>query len=269
MPAGGWPGHHIAVAVASFKDLCVDAGDTARLAHFWQQVLGGELFVRDNGVVRIEPVAGRQASERVWFTPVPEPRIGKTRVHLDIRLATPDPEPVLQAGATIVRAPGEHGRHWVLADPEGNQFCAFPPDEPVVGQAGTAGQAGQPGEPARPGKPGIFQLVTDCRDSEALAAWWARVLGGTVCHEEYGVVLTGARGFPWEGWFFHAVPEPKTVKNRVHWDVSLAAPVPDDVLDLGGSLSREPGGDIDWWVLADPEGNEFCGFPGTATACRG
>ena len=26
---------------------------------------------------------------------------------------------------------------------------------------------------------------------------------------------------------------------------------------------REPGGDIDWYVLADPEGNEFCAFTGS------
>jgi Glyoxalase-like domain len=32
-------------------------------------------------------------------------------------------------------------------------------------------------------------------------------------------------------------------------------------IQAGAIVLREPGGDITWWVLADPEGNEFCGFP--------
>ncbi|MFF5180000.1 VOC family protein [Micromonospora sp. NPDC000316] len=32
------------------------------------------------------------------------------------------------------------------------------------------------------------------------------------------------------------------------------------MLAAGARLVREPVGDADWWVLADPEGNEFCAF---------
>ena len=55
---------------------------------------------------------------------------------------------------------------------------------------------------------------------------------------------------------FAPVPEPKTVKNRIHWDVETT-----DVqalLDRGATVLRGPDDDIDWHVLADPEGNEFC-----------
>ncbi len=48
------------------------------------------------------------------------------------------------------------------------------------------------------------------------------------------------------------------MKNRWHWDV-----VCDDVDALvvtGATLLREPDDDIDWHLLADPEGNEFCAF---------
>jgi hypothetical protein len=55
--------------------------------------------------------------------------------------------------------------------------------------------------------------------------------------------------------------EPKTVKNRVHWDAQLSGPRPTVLLDAGAVVLREPGGDILWWVLADPEGNEFCAHP--------
>ena len=55
------------------------------------------------------------------------------------------------------------------------------------------------------------------------------------------------------------VPEPKTVKNRLHWDVCGTV---EEFLDRGRDPAvgpRPPG----WMVLADPEGNEFCVFPPT------
>jgi Glyoxalase-like domain len=54
------------------------------------------------------------------------------------------------------------------------------------------------------------------------------------------------------------VPEPKTVKNRIHWDVTV--PGVGALLEAGATVVRARGGDIDWHVLADPEGNEFCAF---------
>ncbi|MDO9496048.1 MAG: VOC family protein, partial [Nocardioides sp.] len=65
-------------------------------------------------------------------------------------------------------------------------------------------------------------------------------------------------GAPFESFVFVAVPEPKTVKNRIHWDVDT----PDIGLLIGDGarVLREPDDDISWTVLADPEGNEFCAF---------
>ena len=53
------------------------------------------------------------------------------------------------------------------------------------------------------------------------------------------------------------VPERKSVKNRMHIDVFG---VTSEIIGLGATLVRERGGDIQWDVLADPEGNEFCVF---------
>jgi hypothetical protein len=61
---------------------------------------------------------------------------------------------------------------------------------------------------------------------------------------------------PWE-MVFAQVPEPKTVKNRIHWDVFGVA---DALLPLGAKLLRRRDQEIQWDVLADPEGNEFCVF---------
>jgi predicted enzyme related to lactoylglutathione lyase len=57
---------------------------------------------------------------------------------------------------------------------------------------------------------------------------------------------------------FLPVPEPKTVKNRIHWDVlvdDLAA-----LVSAGATILRPADDEIRWTVLADPEGNEFCAF---------
>ena len=56
------------------------------------------------------------------------------------------------------------------------------------------------------------------------------------------------------------VPETKTVKNRMHMDIYGDK---DEIQRAGATLLRAKGDDIDWDVLADPEGNEFCVFAET------
>jgi hypothetical protein len=51
------------------------------------------------------------------------------------------------------------------------------------------------------------------------------------------------------------VPEPKTVKNRIHWDVYGTVA---DFEAAGATVLWEM---PRWTVMADPEGNEFCVFP--------
>jgi hypothetical protein len=55
---------------------------------------------------------------------VPEPKTVKNRVHIDV--ATDDLDALVAHGATVLRAKGDDGLRWtILADPEGNEFCAF------------------------------------------------------------------------------------------------------------------------------------------------
>ncbi len=54
------------------------------------------------------------------FGTVPEPKTGKNRLHVDI--AAPDVDALVSAGATVLAV---HESWTVLADPEGNEFCAF------------------------------------------------------------------------------------------------------------------------------------------------
>ena len=104
----------------------------------------------------------------------------------------------------------------------------------------------------------LRNIVFDCHDAYALATFWSGVVGrplgdGDVPGEECIVEMAEGPTL-----FFAQVPEPKTVKNRLHWDVRGEV---DELLAAGARLLREPDGDIRWHILADPEGNEFCVFP--------
>ncbi len=58
----------------------------------------------------------------IWLNPVPEPKNGKNRMHLDV---IGDRNELLGLGATLIRARDAEIDWDVLADPEGNEFCVF------------------------------------------------------------------------------------------------------------------------------------------------
>jgi len=105
--------------------VCIDCLDPPALAGWWQRLLGGALTVDEDGDVSL---AG--GSVPLLFLKVPEPKVTKNRVHLDLRVAEYD-EAVARAislGATPADDVYE-GRRWrVLRDPEGNEFCILRPE---------------------------------------------------------------------------------------------------------------------------------------------
>ena len=139
-----------------------------------------------------------------------------------------------------------------------------------------------------------FQVVVDCANPHALAAWWADALGwvvepsdeafikdmivrglateaDTTIYDGQLVWRSGAairhpdgpeRG-PRKRILFQQVPERKTVKNRVHLDVWVGAEHVDATVARltghGGTfLYRGQQGPHSWVTMADPEGNELC-----------
>jgi hypothetical protein len=139
-----------------------------------------------------------------------------------------------------------------------------------------------------------FQLVIDCAQPHQLADWWAETLGWEVeptdeafirkmveqgfARDDETVVHNGA--LRWKTGaainhpggresgrpriLFQQVPEPKTVKNRLHVDLR---PIQDgaeqqieDLIARGATFLHrgEEGPYAKWATLADPEGNEFC-----------
>ena len=230
----------------AFKDLCIDvtAGKRHAVAAFWSAALDQPLVADDDGGFHLGPPEGESKNRVVWINEVAEPLAGKSRVHIDVRVADGDPAPLVAAGATIERKPGDDIDWHVLNDPDGVALCVFGP------------------HPADPSALGPFELVVDAVDPPKIAAWWAKRTGGTVGGRDGApfVWIEGATGFPYMFWVFHSVPEPKTVKNRVHWDVKLVDTTIDGLVAAGAKLLRPKDDEIRWWVMADPEGNEFCAF---------
>jgi len=109
-------------------------------------------------------------------------------------------------------------------------------------------------------------VCVDCADPRALAEFWRAALDWRLTFvDDDEVVLEPPAGSREDGvvadLVFLRVPEPKSVKNRLHLDLrptDQAAQV-DRLIALGATrvdVGQTP--DSSWVVLADPEGNEFC-----------
>jgi glyoxalase superfamily protein len=145
--------------VATQIQVTIDCADPGRLARFWADALGYRLEEPPDGFASwqdywvsrglppeevedgydsiVDPDGVRP---RIWFQPVPEPKVVKNRVHLDLgvsggrqvplptrrRRVDAEAERLVAAGATRLRVLSEEAvDHYavVMADPEGNEFC--------------------------------------------------------------------------------------------------------------------------------------------------
>lgn len=106
------------------------------------------------------------------------------------------------------------------------------------------------------------ELAVDCRDPQAVAEFWCAVLDWRVVDTEPGLVEI-AGDEPGPTIVFVEVPEPKSVKNRIHIDVNPRdrdqAEEVERIIGLGARrVDVGQGDDVSWVVLADVEDNEFC-----------
>jgi predicted enzyme related to lactoylglutathione lyase len=123
------------MATSRLRDLCFDCADHHRVAHFWAAVLGYTIRPADpeatpDDSIALDPPEG---GLRIWCNKVPEPKVVKNRVHIDINMPDGAEMARLQRlGARVLHEIHDaQGRlRWtILADPEGNEFCAFLPRE--------------------------------------------------------------------------------------------------------------------------------------------
>ena len=106
-------------------------------------------------------------------------------------------------------------------------------------------------------------ISIDATRPQVVAEFWCAVLGWHVVEEDSNVISIAPRDTTWPSIDVVAVPEGKTVKNRLHFDlradgVSTAEEL-ERLLALGARRRNVgQGPDVSWVVLGDPEGNEFC-----------
>jgi hypothetical protein len=125
---------------AGLRSIVVDCAEPAPLARFWAFALGWTMRpYTDEDIadlaaegytpetdpsVCVDPPDATMPT--LWFNRVPEPKVGKVRIHLDVNLEErAGIDRLIERGASIVQErPG--GNDWtIMADPEGNEFCAF------------------------------------------------------------------------------------------------------------------------------------------------
>jgi predicted enzyme related to lactoylglutathione lyase len=109
----------------------------------------------------------------------------------------------------------------------------------------------------------LHHIVVDAHDLPALARFWAQALGWLILSEREHEVVIGPDETAPVGMCFMPVSDVKTVKNRVHLDLTTGSDDRDAeierLLALGARrVNIGQTGTESWTVLADPEGNEFC-----------
>jgi predicted enzyme related to lactoylglutathione lyase len=107
-------------------NISVDAADPLSLADFWCAVLGWEIADESDEGVTIAPAD--RTLPFIDIFPVPDPKVHKNRLHLDLRAdgssTSEELERLLALGASTVDVGQPPEATWVvLADPEGNEFC--------------------------------------------------------------------------------------------------------------------------------------------------
>jgi len=221
-----------AVSLATFKDFCLDATDASTLGSFWSEALGLELHAEASGDTFL---TGASTAHTIWINQVPEPKTVKHRIHRDVHGSSA--ENLEAIGASAI---DDESFPWiVMADPEGGEFCLFVRKAPPAYR--------------------LYEIAIDCADHENLSRWWAAAIGGNRASDPRGFsYIEQIPVVPFGNLSFSSVSEPKTTKNRIHFD--LFAESVDGLLGSGATLLRERDDEIRWDVLADPEGNEFCVF---------
>jgi len=108
------------------SEVVIDCAEHGAVVDFWQAALEYERHDVNEQYVGLAPREKEPGRPPMLFQKVPEPKVGKNRVHLDLHTESRAAEikRLVGLGAAVLRE-GELGAlHWtVMADPEGNEFC--------------------------------------------------------------------------------------------------------------------------------------------------
>jgi hypothetical protein len=228
--------------------LCFDANDSLRLARFWAEALHWEIDAEAQNEVGLVPTDGTRF--RILLLPVPEPKAGTNRLHLDLTTTSIDDQKetvarLVELGAhhiDIGQRPDEG--HVVLADPEGNEFCVIEPDNSFLADCGR------------------FGSIT-CDGTREVGYFWSEALGWPLVwdqDEETAIRAPDGTG-PFITWGGPPLA-PKIAKNRLHLDIAPPDHVDqhaevERLVSLGATRIDIGQGGVSWVVMADPDDNEF------------
>lgn len=233
--------------------LCIDANEPLLLARFWAEALGWEVAPVPDGdacdVISLIPTDGTRFG--IDLARVPEAKVGKDRLHLDLTTTSLDDQRekvahLIELGARHIdvgQRPDED--HVVLADPEGNEFCVIGPGNTFLAGCERLGS------------------IT-CDGTPEVGYFWSEVLGWPLVwdqDDETAIRAPDGTG-PLITWGPPVLPK-AGAKNRLHLDIAPTAGTDqaaegERLVALGASRIDIGQGDVDWVVMADPDGNEFC-----------
>ncbi|MEE1758658.1 MULTISPECIES: VOC family protein [unclassified Streptomyces] len=231
--------------------LSFDANDPVGLAHFWAGVLDRETTEDPYGGISLAP--DDDTSLRLRFLPSQEKKTVPNQMHFDLTSTSLDDqrrivERALELGGRhidIGQLPEE--THVVLADPEGNEFCVIEPGNNFLAGCGLIGALASDG-------------------SQEVGYFWSRALGWPLVwdqDEETAIQSPhGGTKITWGG----PPLAPKVGKYRLHFDLVPSADSDqqseiDRLVSLGAAPADIGQGPVDWAVLVDPDGHEFCVLP--------
>lgn len=228
--------------------LCVDANDPVGLARFWSGLLQWELTAEGDGSATL--VTTDETGFRLRVLPSQEKKVGANRIHLDLTSTSLEDQ-----RETVARALSLGARHLdvgqhpdeeqvVLADPEGNELCVIEPGNEFLADCGSIG-------------------AINCDGSQEVGYFWSEALGWPlVWDQDQETAIQSPLGGTKVAWGGPPV-NPKTGKARLHFDITPRAghvqqAEVDRLISLGARRVDIGQGEVDWVVLADPDGNEFC-----------
>lgn len=114
--------------IARLDTVTIDCADAERMAGFWSAVFGTEEEWRGGDPVQYIDLRGTDASPRLRFQVVPEPKTVKDRIHLDLRVDDIEEATARVEALGATRVPGADFDEYdvqfrVMLDIEGNEFC--------------------------------------------------------------------------------------------------------------------------------------------------
>jgi predicted enzyme related to lactoylglutathione lyase len=231
-----------------FLALCFDANDPRALARFWAGVLGWQMADDPDGGVAL--LASDDTGFQIRFHSNPDPKIGPNQMHFDLTSASLEDQHQtvarsLQLGARHLDiGQGPEAKHIVLADPEGNEFCVIEPGNSFLADCGFIGALASEG-------------------TQEVGYFWSEALDWPlVWDQDQETAIQSPCGGPKITWGGGPLT-PKTGKYRLHFDI--APPLHGDqraeverLESLGATRIDIGQGEVDWVVMADPDGHEFC-----------